>query len=240
MKTPATTSANIFRKDSEVGLPAPKFFLKFGASLAAFLTLITLVATSSPANDISITLFRILNNPLPNALGEFLLFFMEFGSFWIVALIIVSMLALRRWLLAASILVAEIASFFIANSLKLAVTFERPYLALEDVFLRIPVNMDLLNAQLRISGFPSGHTAAATILVVILWAYVTSPMRKLLLVLLAAVAFGRIYAGVHFPLDVLGGLTLGLTLGLLVRQLSSQLKGKSFKRWSVVSRINSR
>jgi undecaprenyl-diphosphatase len=57
--------------------------------------------------------------------------------------------------------------------------------------------------------FPSGHAAsavAAAVTLARLW-----PNGRLVLWLLAVlVAVSRIYVGVHYPLDVLGGAVLGL------------------------------
>lgn len=63
--------------------------------------------------------------------------------------------------------------------------------------------------------FPSGHTAAAFALAISMFGAV--PLAAPLLVLLAIlVGWGRMYLGVHYPVDVLGGVFVGVLVGAVV------------------------
>jgi undecaprenyl-diphosphatase len=68
------------------------------------------------------------------------------------------------------------------------------------------------------ASFPSGHAAtsfaAATML-----AFAFPRLAPAFLVLAAAVGFSRIYVGVHYPLDVLGGAALGALIAIALRRL---------------------
>ena len=78
-------------------------------------------------------------------------------------------------------------------------------------------------------GFPSGHSQSA----VVVWGVLASYIRKrwawaVAILLMVLIGFSRIYLGVHFPTDVLGGWTLGAVLLagyiLLVPRIEAWLK----------------
>jgi membrane-associated phospholipid phosphatase len=69
-------------------------------------------------------------------------------------------------------------------------------------------------------GFPSGHTQNA----VVVWGYMASHLRRMGPWILAGclmllIPLSRLYLGVHFPIDLLGGYLLGATLLLLYLRL---------------------
>ncbi len=71
--------------------------------------------------------------------------------------------------------------------------------------------------------FPSGHaTIAFACATVIAWASPKLAVPAFLLA--AAIAFSRVYAGVHWPLDVLGGAILGVLLATALLKLVEVLR----------------
>lgn len=65
------------------------------------------------------------------------------------------------------------------------------------------------------AAFPSGHSATAfACATVIAWA--APRLRVPAFVLAAAIAWSRVYVGVHWPLDVLGGAALGTAIGAVL------------------------
>ncbi len=72
------------------------------------------------------------------------------------------------------------------------------------------LKLDWVSADELGYGFPSGHSQAA----ITAWGYLAVWMRRRWMWVLAAtlvilIAFSRMYLGVHFPTDVLGGLLIG-------------------------------
>lgn len=77
--------------------------------------------------------------------------------------------------------------------------------------------------QISDASFPSRH---ATIISVIAWAfaYFKSRFAFVLLFIMLLVGFSRIYLGVHYPLDILGGFIAGILSLILALQLKKLIK----------------
>ena len=136
------------------------------------------------------------------------------GLVWLVLGLALSLLW-RRLTPFVLTLLAVGAADGIANLLKAAVGEKRP--SEPDALVVIPHS----------HSFPSGHTAtsfaAATVLTALAprWA-------PAFYVLAAAIAYSRLYVGVHWPLDVVGGAAIGVATALLLlavaRRRSTQLR----------------
>jgi undecaprenyl-diphosphatase len=74
--------------------------------------------------------------------------------------------------------------------------------------------------------FPSGHAATSFACAIVLGA-VAPRYRLPFLVLAAAVAYSRLYNGVHYPLDVLGGAVLGVAIALALRFLARRWRWRA-------------
>ena len=62
-------------------------------------------------------------------------------------------------------------------------------------------------------GFPSGHGAMAFALAAVLHPVLPTRWRWVPWALAVAVALARLYVGVHWPMDVVGGAALGIAIG---------------------------
>ena len=126
------------------------------------------------------------------------------GAVWLVLGLGLALL-LRRpqlfLLLASADLVGQLSSY----GLKEAVGRRRPHL---DPLVGVPHS----------PSFPSGHAASSFACAAVLaWAEPRLAMPAL--VLAAAIAYSRVYLGVHYPLDVIGGAVLGLAVATALRLL---------------------
>jgi len=72
-----------------------------------------------------------------------------------------------------------------------------------------------LTAAPRDYSFPSGHTAIGFGSAVALFFYLDRRLGVTLLGLATLIAWTRLYLGVHYPTDILGGLAFGIVMGIL-------------------------
>jgi undecaprenyl-diphosphatase len=136
------------------------------------------------------------------------------GSYGIVWLILAVLTAwyLRRPAAVPFTLIAYFVASAAADAIKALVERDRPG---ENLLLPEPAS----------TSFPSGHAATSFACAATLARFVPTRVAVVFYVLAAAIAYSRVYVGVHFPLDVLAGAALGLLVATALRLLPATLRG---------------
>lgn len=102
---------------------------------------------------------------------------------------------------------------YVANDLiiKKLVARERPFNQFSELIPLIKKPIDF--------SFPSGHSASSFASAGILFRYLDKRYGILAIVFAGAIAFSRLYVGVHFPSDVIAGITMGLLSSYIVSRI---------------------
>jgi undecaprenyl-diphosphatase len=116
----------------------------------------------------------------------------------------------RRWGTLLLTMTAVVVADLITIELKKFVDRPRPFVRYAEPKVLVPIPHD--------PSFPSGHSstsfAAATML-----SLAFPGFAPILLLLAAAVAYSRVYVGVHYPIDVIAGAALGALTAIALRLL---------------------
>jgi undecaprenyl-diphosphatase len=145
-------------------------------------------------------------NDLPEALYPVSWPLQQLGSLVIAPLVAIAAAVLRRYRLAAAVLVAMVGKLALERVVKALVTRERPGTS---IGLDIEARGDV---SLSGESFVSGHALLVTALAGLVAPYLSGRWRFVPWVIVAGVLFGRVYVGAHNPLDVICGAALGLAL----------------------------
>jgi membrane-associated phospholipid phosphatase len=151
----------------------------------------------------SYALFRLINDAHSPAADMFFGIVSGLGDGLIIALIC-SLLMLFHLRLGIAALLAFIVSGLFVQMLKRIFDMPRPPAALE--------NVHVLGASLMSHSFPSGHSTSDGVMILaafLLWRL--KDWRSWLAgTVFFLAAFGRVYGGVHFPVDIVAGMAIGI------------------------------
>ncbi len=131
------------------------------------------------------------------------------GSLGLVWLVIALVCAVvwRRPLVFAWVVAADVIGALSSRGLRELIGRPRPFMRYASLHTLVHAPTD--------PSFPSGHTTVAFACAAVLACF--KPRLALPLFLLAAaIGFSRVYVGVHYPLDIVGGAALGLAIGALL------------------------
>lgn len=94
----------------------------------------------------------------------------------------------------------------------------RPYDTIENFSAIVPLFSD--------KSFPSGHTAAAFVVAVIVCKMLPKRYGILALILACLIGISRLYVGVHYPTDVLCAAIIGTVMGLLSVKIYTTIENR--------------
>ena len=150
-------------------------------------------------------------------LDSFFVALSHLGSAGIVWLILAGLAGIlwRRPAIFGWVLAADVIADLLSRALREAVGRDRPP-------VRFPEPKALVHVPTDPS-FPSGHASTSFACAAVL-AWLTPMPAVPLFGLAVLIAFSRVYNGVHYPLDVLGGAALGLVVATALRLLARVLR----------------
>ena len=110
---------------------------------------------------------------------------------------------------------------------------ERPYIQMSNVNLLVDVNLND-DGTYKITksskkSFPSNH-AANIFLICSFLTFIYPHNKKYFFTIAVLISISRIYVGVHYPLDVVIGATIGLIISYLIQKVSKRLIRQSIIR----------
>jgi undecaprenyl-diphosphatase len=158
-------------------------------------------------------LFLFLNNALANPFfDKFFPFITEVDHWMLVYIIALSMLLWKggkkgRLTVLALILTVIITDQFVSSFLKDIIGRLRPCHTLEEVRLLVNCGSG--------KSFPSAHAANNFAAAFVITRFYKNN-KWIFFTIATLMAFSRVYIGVHYPLDILGGAFIGSSIGILV------------------------
>jgi undecaprenyl-diphosphatase len=115
----------------------------------------------------------------------------------------------RKWLIFGRVSLSALMAMLINYGLGFLKFRERPF---------VSHNTSRLVNPMSEKSFPSDHTAVAFALAMAVF-LINKKVGAVLLILALLVGLGRIYVGVHYPLDVAGGIVVGVAAAFLAKMV---------------------
>jgi membrane-associated phospholipid phosphatase len=166
-------------------------------------------------------LFNTINHGLANGLFDsFMPFFTDHSYYLLLPFVVWLFIKDHKKAMLATVLsiVSLMFSDWAVHLMKEAIERPRPFMVLD--------NARVLVGKGKAFSMPSGHAASAFSVVLPIIILFGGFVRPVLIVGAIAVAFSRVYVGVHYPSDVLAGAFIGVLTALFTLYLYTWSSGK--------------
>jgi membrane-associated phospholipid phosphatase len=182
------------------------------AGLGAVLFGTSTILLKAGAVSWDVSLFRILNQ-VPAALASVLTplshLVLPAGILTVVVLTVVYVVARNRSVLPVAVgAVAAAIAWALVHVAKAVADRPRPYEVVAGAVLR--------QEPAHGTSFPSSHTAVTVAVVIALVPFLPRALAVVGIGYAVLVGWSRVYLGVHYPLDVLGGAGIGMAVGCVI------------------------
>ncbi len=153
-----------------------------------------------------------LRNPILDPIMQFITSLGDGGILWIVVTIVLLIIPKTRK--TGLLCLISLGFTVLVNNiiLKNLVNRTRPYVAIPDLIL--------ITKEPGDASFPSGHTAASFSVAVVMLMTMKKRYGIPAIILATLIALSRLYVGVHYPTDVLGGFVVSTLIAVATVEIS--------------------
>lgn len=146
-------------------------------------------------------------------LDGFGIFFAKYAAYLFVLCFVVGSFYQRSWRQRGSLFLFTVLSVLGASGLVKGILnyvfyIDRPFVA---------QSFTPLVEQFATASFPSGHTTFFVTLATVVFLHMSAPWGIVAYATAGLIGLARVFAGVHYPLDIVGGIVIGITIPLIIR-----------------------
>lgn len=168
--------------------------------------------------NILLMIQEYIRTPYLTPIFKFITTLGDHGDIWIlIAVILLCFKRTRKFGVLA--LIALFFAYLIDNVLlKSIIARVRPYEVIDNLHILINKPHDF--------SFPSGHTGSSFAAAIIIYQALPRKYGVLIIALATLIGISRLYLGVHYPSDVIGGAIIGSLIGMSVYKIFIYLESK--------------
>lgn len=154
-----------------------------------------------------------------NKVFIFITHFGDGGLFWILLSALLLVMRKTRWVGLTSSVSIGLGALCTNVCLKNLVQRTRPYVVNDQLNVLINFPHDY--------SFPSGHTCASFAVATVIFCLLPRKYGVPAIIFASLIAISRLYVGVHYPTDILGGLIIGVSAAFIAIYLVKKINHKS-------------